>query len=90
MTVNNMLPESPNIRYADLDRSSKYEQLVSLQRDVATVQAESNSFAGVSSANVPLNIKQDLRKRQNELAKFVRKLQKEHSDIAARWTSYHL
>ena len=83
--VKDMFPESPNIRYADPDRSSKYKQLVSLQRDVATAQAESNAFAGVSSANVPLNTKQELRKKQNEFAKFVRKLKKEHSDIAARW-----
>lgn len=83
--VLDMIPESSNFQFADPDRNSKYKQLVSLQRDVAAAQAESSAFAGISSAHVPLNKRQELTKKQIELAKFVQKLKKEHPDIAAKW-----
>ena len=74
------------IRFADVERRSAYEQLVSLQRAVGALQNEvGQSDQESRTRDEARDPDGELRKKKAELAKFVSGLKRRHPDIAARW-----
>ena len=79
------MPQPGNVRFADDARNLAYNEWVSLQRQAADLK---NEFAKLNRDQDNEKGKEDFKKLSDErveLARQVRKLKRQHPDIAARW-----
>ena len=77
-----MVQPNGEIRFADEERRSAHGRLVALQREVADLAQRA---PGESNRGEDGNLAMELRRKKAELNAFVRRLKREHPDIAARW-----
>ena len=79
------MPQPGNVRFADDARNLAYNEWVSLQRQAADLK---NEFAELNRDQDNEKGKEEFKKLSDErveLARQVRKLKRQHPDIAARW-----